>query len=458
MQSVLAHKKLLSQANACQAALSLALTQALGAGQPADRALNAFLRQNSQYGSRDRKVINEGVYAVFRWWGWLHRLDTTVRDWARKAAEADDQENLPVIQLTSTARLLLAAFVIDGKELPETAIIWANLCNIPQDRCAEAARLPNARERAAAILKLMRLPERELSEQDLVPSWTPQELAPETNLAKLLAWLQRRPPMWLRSQANDTDALVAELRAAGLLVEQDSRVPQALRATDSTVNLYALPSFKNGLFEVQDIASQVIGLACSPSPGQRWWDACAGGGGKSLQLSSLMQGKGSILASDLREYKLEELRKRARRANFSNIRTKEWNGLPLRARQAVFDGVLADAPCTCSGRWRRNPDARWNIDRDEIAEMASLQGRILDGAASGVKPGGVLVYATCSMFEQENSGVVKAFLSKHPDFALEPFTHPLSRQETDGTLQIWPWEGDCDSTFVARLRRSQQTA
>jgi 16S rRNA (cytosine967-C5)-methyltransferase len=141
----------------------------------------------------------------------------------------------------------------------------------------------------------------------------------------------------------------------------------------------------------------------------------------------------------------------------SNIHCRAWDGRRLGRRQATFDGVLVDAPCTCSGTWRRNPDARWSTRPEEVTEMAELQARLLANAASGVKPGGVLVYATCSLFEAENGAVVREFLARREDYRLEPFGHPLTGRDTPGWTCIWPWEGDCDAMFVARLRHQPRT-
>lgn len=161
-----------------------------------------------------------------------------------------------------------------------------------------------------------------------------------------------------------------------------------------------------------------------------------------------------MVASDIREYKLEDLRLRARRAGFPNIMTRAWDGkAPRRRQQGKFDGVLVDAPCSCSGVWRRNPDGRWKMRPGEIAEMAALQREILDAASGGVRPGGVLVYATCSIFEAENQGVVLDFLAGHPDFVLDSFPHPLTGENLSGMMAVLPGMGDCDSMFAARLRR-----
>jgi len=166
-----------------------------------------------------------------------------------------------------------------------------------------------------------------------------------------------------------------------------------------------------------------------------------------------MGNKGNVLATDIRGYKLDELKKRARRAQFCNIRMKAWDGEHLPSRHLEFDGVLVDAPCSNTGTWRRNPDARWTKDAETVAEMAQLQRTILERVAPAVKPGGLLVYATCSLLQDENEQIVEEFLGKHPEFDADPLQHPVTGEVTAGHLRIWPDEADSDGMYVARLHR-----
>jgi 16S rRNA (cytosine967-C5)-methyltransferase len=274
-------------------------------------------------------------------------------------------------------------------------------------------------------------------------------------MSELIAWLQRRPPLWLRIQHADARAVLKELAEVDPLIKPHLAIPNAASMGPTRASLYNAPVYKEGRVEIQDLSSQAVGAVCAPRPGQRWWDCCAGGGGKSLLLASLMGGKGVVVASDIRTYKLQELKHRARRGNFSNITTRDWNGGSVPSDKATFDGVLVDAPCTGSGTWRRNPWARWTLRERDIDELAASQAKLLSNASTAVRPGGVLVYATCSMFKRENGTVVQAFLDSHTNFRLEPFRHPLlANEQTGGMVQTWPWDGDCDAMFVARMRRS----
>lgn len=230
------------------------------------------------------------------------------------------------------------------------------------------------------------------------------------------------PPLWLRINSDDS----AENICAALIAEGvDAHL-------DTSGKIYALGGkgvantglYKNGSVEIQDLASQFIAAAVDVKPGQKVWDTCAGAGGKTLAVASRMNNKGALIATDLHEYKLEELKRRVKRAGVFNVRSFCWSGdEPLRlpkevAQQQGFDWVLVDAPCTSAGTWRRNPDARWRFDARDSAELIKLQRKILRNAAPGVRKGGKLVYATCSWQVAENEGQVEWFLQEHPQFRL----------------------------------------
>ena len=447
--------KVLSQANSCAAAVAEILWCSLGEMRPADRSLAALLRRERHFGGRDRRLLSEAVFASLRWWGWIHDLAPPAFLAALDAATQGDGAREENYSLGTDERewslLLTAAHILEGRTSAPAIRVWAEQAGIslPAGNLYETP--PSLAERRKRLARLLArsVP---LPFEALLPAWAVAEMACPKPLVEFLEWQQRRPPIWLRAQTEAVEALLGELRDAGLEVEPHEVLPQALRLRRATVNLRTLPAFRRGAFEIQDLASQIIGLVCRPRSGERWWDACAGAGGKTLHLADLMKRKGSIIASDRRVYKLKDLRLRARRAGFPNIRTREWKGKSLPSRKGGFDGVLVDAPCTCSGTWRRNPDARWNTTKARVAEAVALQSRLLQHAGAAVKPGGVLVYATCSIFVRENDDVVSSFLAANERFVLDPFVAPLHGDTTDGTLRIWPWDGDCDAMFVARFR------
>jgi 16S rRNA (cytosine967-C5)-methyltransferase len=230
------------------------------------------------------------------------------------------------------------------------------------------------------------------------------------------------------------------------------QLPRAAKL-DPDSEIYQLPAFTRGELEIQDLASQAVGLVCDPDPGERWWDVCAGAGGKAIHLAALMRGKGLVVATDSNAKRLAEAVKRARRSPFRNLTTKPWDRKYVPGKPRSFDGVLVDAPCSAIGTWRRNPDARWTLERTAIARLAALQLEILLAASSGVKPGGTLVYSVCSLTPSETSGVVDRFLSASAAFQLDPFPDPLSGASTNGTHTIFPGHADSDAMFIARMVR-----
>ncbi len=440
------------QARTCVAAFREVATGAFFDGRPEDRLLGKFFRENRQLGARDRRFVMEAVFAALRWWGWSRfLLSNPARDgFAARHQPGPAESAATWLSERDAALALLVGAVLE--DLPAAAA-WLAVARLAATDLPTSGETTASERIEAGRLRLLAWQPQAttLTATDLLPEWCLPLLPPELPVDKLIDWLQRRPPMWLRTQGRPPAELIAELQAAGLELAGHPRLDTALRVPHPRVNLYTLPSFLRGEFEVQDLASQAIGLACSPAPGQRWWDACAGAGGKTLQLAELMQRKGTVVASDIRAYKLDDLRKRARRAAFPNIQCRDWDGHPVRPKQANFDGVLVDAPCTCSGTWRRNPAARWRALASDVDELGELQARIVANAASALRPGGVLVFATCSLFPRENDANVE-HLQATTNLRLEPFPHPLTGETTNGTLQLWPWDGDCDAMFVARFR------
>lgn len=261
---------------------------------------------------------------------------------------------------------------------------------------------------------------------------------------QLLAWLRmqnRRPPVWVRLNRPEREAeCLAELgeRVIG-------RHGQAL-ALSVQGSLNGLRCFQEGWLEIQDLASQQIGARVDCRPGDLVWDACAGGGGKTLQLAARLQGQGLILASDIRTDKLKEVQRRHSLAGFGDLRVTRWdgNGLPalpaeVRGRHG-FDWVLVDAPCSSSGTWRRNPEVRFRELGRSLDELTALQRRLLLQAAAAVRPGGRLVYGTCSFRVEENEAVVASLLAQEG-----------WQLESQGLLGC-P-EQDADTMFQAVIRR-----
>ena len=427
-----------AQLNLLDEALRRVLTGIFGRRQHSDRVLSAYFRENRRCGSRDRAFISEAVYALLRNWGFL-----------RKYLPAERLEELESGTIHFTSREL-AALVMAG-------------CYISGDM-GTADLIRSARELFNSLPPPAGTPERRARQMadcfstavsiaagDLLPDWVKEALPADLDKETFINALGARPPIYLRLQctAEERNAVIDELVQHDAEINEVPEVKEAL-AVRAKVNMYSLESYRKGWFEIQDLASQCVGLVCQARPGSRWLDACAGAGGKTLQLAQMMKRKGNVTASDLRSYKLEDLRRRARRAGFPNITVKENIAASGKVKHP-FDGVLVDAPCSCSGVWRRNPGAQWILTMEEVEELAAQQLEILETYARAVRPGGVLVYATCSVFDAENSGVVRKFLEKHPEFKLDPFEHPLTGKVAPGMLRIDGGNFNCDTLFAARL-------
>ena len=453
----MAASRVITQARTTSQFVLDALFHSLLERKPADRCLREIFTTNRQLGSRDRRIIGETLFSVLRWWGWLRKLAPA---YFQKAL-ANGEATAPV-HVSDWNGLLSASWLLENRfDLPPSVMHWLREAGLyPElfEDLPEDTPIAARRKYLRPFFQKAKLDMPPLTLEELLPEWLADQLAPEekVDFRQLITWMQQRPPVWVRAQVTDLDRLRAD-------IEHESNgavrpVPHpllrgALCIRHAGANLRALPTFQEGRFEIQDLASQCVAKVCSPAPGEQWWDACAGGGGKALHLAWLMKNRGSVDASDLREFKLEELKLRARRDHFNNIRTRVWKGTPKDVPRDRYDGVLVDTPCSCSGTWRRTPDGRWNTRLDSLQEFTALQTQLLDAASAAVKPGGTLVYSTCSMFRAENQAIVEAFLERHPEYILAPHVNPLDGQDSDGMTQIWPWQGDCDAMFSAKMTR-----
>ena len=295
-----------------------------------------------------------------------------------------------------------------------------------------------------------------------LPTWFVARLIDAWGEASTIAFasaLDARPPQTLRvnTLANSADELSTQLASFGVECARGKLAPDALRLTNPT-NVFRLPGYAAGAFEVQDEGSQLIAEVVAPPPKSAVIDACAGAGGKTLHLAAMLAGRGKVFALDtpgasLDSGKLAELRRRARRAGASNIEVRE-DAASLRP----VARVLVDAPCTGTGALRRNPDARGRLDEDMVARLCALQLDLLERWSSFVAPRGRLIYATCSVLTEENERVVEQFAAAHPEFDVVPVKEILGRARAltigDGLyLRTRPDVHDTDGFFAAALRR-----
>jgi len=282
-----------------------------------------------------------------------------------------------------------------------------------------------------------------------VPGWLRQHMEVREGFVRAL---QAEPVIWLRARPGKARELAAQL--PGARAGSMPALPDALRYTGDE-DLFRSAAFTAGRFEIQDIASQAVGVVCAPRPGESWWDACAGEGGKTLHLADLMLNRGLIRASDRSASRLAVLRRRAARAGLFNYRVVVWDGGARPPSRALFDGVLVDAPCSGVGTWQRNPHARWTTGPVDVRELAAIQQRLLATAATAVKPGGRLVYAVCTLTRDETAAVAAAFSETHPEFEPAPFADPFAPAgAAPVAAAVWePQHTGGNGMFVAAWRR-----
>lgn len=371
---------------------------------PADFILRREVGSDRELESHEKRALTGAVFAYYRWFRWL-----------------DSDRALP--QQVLAALDLQKRFDADASSIKVEALTALTL---PPWALA-AIDLPSPEARAAYLRKLQTAP----------ALW----IRPQREFAASIARALRHtsPADYSRSPlSSDTRALALDT---------------ALRYIGPS-DLFKSEEFKKGLFEIQDLASQLVGHACAPQPGETWWDACCGEGGKTLHLSDLMQNKGVIWATDRHTGRLATLRKRAGRAQAFNYRAVTWNGGPFLPTKTKFDGILVDAPCSGVGTWQRNPHARWTLSETDVAELAEIQRQLLENTHKALKPGGRLVFAVCTITRQETTDIVRAFSAAHPD--LEPVTllglPPPAEGSGTGHF-LWPHELDANGMFIAAWRK-----
>lgn len=415
-----------------------AIDQASG---PADRTSAAFFRARRYIGSKDRKEILDHAYACLR----------------SRARLSWHVKNEVTARLLVVAKLLL----IDRWSADRVSGSFDG----GQYRPAPL----NKEERAL----LVRLEKKELSPEDQpievrleIPQWLvaqmKQAFGPEW--IKEAETLREEAPLDLRVNLLKTnrETIEEQLKAQQIETIRTLLSPVGLRLR-GRLNLPRLDLFQEGAVEVQDEGSQLVALMLGAKPGERVVDFCAGAGGKTLAIAAQMQNKGKIVATDTLEGRLERSSTRLNRAGVHNVERKALSSErdPWVKRHAGdFDRVLVDAPCSGTGTWRRNPDQKWRLHTEDIARLVKLQRAILDSATRLVKPGGRLVYATCSLLAIENEKHIPSFLAQHPDFSIEPlseFWSEISDAPCPGNLpwlRLSPATHHCDGFFAVRFKRS----
>jgi len=401
-----------------------------------DRLASTF-RKETWIGSHERRFVSETLYGLVRH---LRRIDAGLARGRRTQRAPRDLERL--VALLVLEQLIAPAQA--ARAVPD--IDWAAVAAIDDAIAAERKRVP----RIALAASL--------------PDWLAARLAADWgDEAEALALaLNRRAPMTVRANLllTDRDALAAELAQAGIATAPGAWCDTALHVETRT-NLFALAAFTRGAMEAQDEGSQLLAdlAAACARPGALIIDLCAGAGGKTLAIAARMGNRGRIVASDVDARKLDELRRRARRAGVTSAQTVHLEGgrwpAALDALRGKADVVLVDAPCSGIGALRRNPEARWRLSEADLTGFAARQKEILGGARALLTPGGRLVYATCTLLDVENAEVVAAVVG--PDLVAVPLRELIgdrARELGDGdAFTVAPHRQGSDGFYARVLQR-----
>ena len=342
--------------------------------QYADKVIERYFKNHRKWGSRDRKFFAESVYECVRWYRLLSYI-----------ADSDDTWDIVAVH-----------WLRQGHQLPD----------MEQFDHIDERILKRENDISSVAIK------------ESIPDWMYErgikEMGHEWD--SIVQALNEPAEVFLRVNALKATVpeAIAALREDEVYANPVSeKIPHALRLTERK-NVFATKAFRDGKFEVQDAASQMVVPLLDIQPGQRVIDACAGGGGKSLHMASLMKNKGKILSLDIHEWKLKELKDRARRNGVDVIETRVIDSSKVIKRlHDTADRVLLDVPCSGMGVLRRNPDAKWKLSNEEIDRLQVLQQEILSTYCQMTKVGGLMVYATCSLLPSENEQQVQRFLNDH---------------------------------------------
>ncbi len=428
----------------------------LRGGEKLDLALDRRVDE-SGLDARDRRWTQELVYGMLRRRAWLDAmLASRVRGGlARLEADLTDLLRLGANQLLHMHSVPAYAAIAQTVELAKrrhglgaSKLVNAVLRRVDRERDA----LDPVRERAVTD-PIDRLALEHSHPRWLVARWVARWGAAET--AQLLATNNTEAPVILRPFGIVREQLEAMLDASGIMTEDVPLVPDSLSLAGNAggsgaAQLTELGAYRQGLFFVQDPAATLVARYASVPSGARVVDLCAAPGGKALELS---RDASLVLAADRSLQRLARLRANVRRLDARNIVLLQADAKQPPVRNA--DAVLLDAPCSGTGAFRRHPDARWRLAASDIASLSAMQREFLAAAARVVRPGGLLVYATCTLEPEENDSQVEAFLAEHPDFRLEP---PRDGVVPDavmdaGRLRVLPQRHGVDGAFAARLRR-----
>ena len=407
---------------------------------PADHIIDQYFRAHKQMGSKDRAFAAETVYGCLRSKAELEALAAPCL-----SSESDDIQQ---------AYWLVATYLLKYSGWSARALAEADFKG-DADKLVTRVRTVKAEDLA-------------FNARINLPDWLAERLVAqfgEAEAVELSTALNHAAQVGLRTNTLKTnrEALAKRLEEEGYPCAPMKFSPMGLQR-DKRAPLFNTKAFQEGLFELQDEGSQLLGLMVEPSPKEKVVDFCAGAGGKTLELAALMQNKGTIYACDVSSGRLDRLKPRLTRAGADNIQRlsiRDEHDLSLKKLRDSADAVLVDAPCSGTGTLRRNPDIKWRpVD---LVVLAAQQRSILEAASRLVKPGGRLVYATCSLLDEENAAITAVFLAAHPEFTVTPAKEILGRQRVtipdadgpDGALKLLTHKHGTDGFYALAMKRRE---
>ncbi|NJN03525.1 MAG: 16S rRNA (cytosine(967)-C(5))-methyltransferase [Leptolyngbyaceae cyanobacterium RM1_1_2] len=429
--------------------------QAVHRGAFTDVAIDQALKQ-SDLSSSDRALMTELVYGSVRR---QRTLDALIDQLGKKSADQQPPELRVILHLG-----LYQLRYLD--QIPASAAVNTSVELAKQQHLGKLAGVVNGllRQyiRQAEAGDPLRLPANAVQQLGVLhsfPDWILkvwQPLLPLEELAELCDWFNRPPFIDLRINPLRTslEAVEAAFQTANIELYRLPRLPQTLRLASHVGSIRRLPGYEEGWWTVQDASAQLVSQIVNPQPGEVIIDACAAPGGKSTHLAELMGDRGQIWACDRAASRLKKVQENINRLQLSSIQLLAGDSRSLPQFAQTADRVLLDVPCSGLGTLHRHADARWRQSPQRINELVQLQSQLVNQAATWIKPGGLLVYSTCTLHPLENEAVIQKFLATHPQWQLEVPEQSEIRAiaAAEGWVKIWPHREDMDGFFVAKLR------
>lgn len=384
-------------------------------GKDFSKLLNRRFRENRRFGSKDRRLYRELIYTYLRYEPWFSPI-------------------------SESPNRFLDTLIVLADPTPEVTRLYPTLNNPFPTDSPECSRH-----------RLIGKSDDDL--KGLIPDWFKNHFSRKLETEDYSTFVSR-PPLWLRVQKGDRNSIAEEL-SIGL--EETSEFPRVHSVIPNAIlcpkdfPIQKSASYKSGDIEIQDISSQILLQLIAPQPTGTWLDACAGAGGKTLQLAKMLGAKGSVTAYDPRPRALDELNLRLKRSRIRNVTVTRD---PPYA--SVFDGVLVDAPCSGTGTWRRHPFLIRQTRESDVLAAAKTQINLLNEYSQNVGPGGILVYCTCSLSRFENQNVARLFNETNPDFEHLPLANRFGLEERDLGITVYPTDFNGDGLYVATFQRVLQ--